>query len=167
MTLRIRDERPADIPTIHALTVAAFATRPYGDGTEGAIIDALRAAGDLAASLVATDGDTILGQVALSPATIGTSPGRWVGLGPIAVRPDRQRQGIGTALMQAALVRLPALGARGCVLVGDPRFYARFGFTSTGSLSYGDTPAHLVQHLTLDGPPPKGPVTFAPALHGA
>src|SRR5690606_38772579 len=79
-------------------------------------------------SLVAVDGGQIVGHVALSPVTLSSGATGWYGLGPISVWPARQGQGIGAALMQAALAALQQQGAAGCVLLGDPRYYARFGF---------------------------------------
>ncbi len=104
----IRDERESDVTAIRALTEAAFADVPQSRQTEAAVIDALRAAGALTLSLVAVDdADEVVGHVAVSPVThrracrLG-----WYGGGPLSVRPDRQRSGIGTALVRAAFERL-------------------------------------------------------------
>ena len=127
----IRDppETPDDAPAIAALVTDAFLTAAHADGTEAAIVDGLRAAGALLLSLVATDGPALVGHVAASPVTIAGRPG-WAGIGPLAVRADRRRAGIGAALMTAALDALRARGLAGAVLVGDPAYYARFGFAA-------------------------------------
>src|SRR5690606_20299677 len=113
---------------VGALTAAAFAGVPYASGTEPAIIAALRAAGALRLSLVAAEGQELLGHVAFSPVIIGGRDRGWLGLGPLSVRPDRQRRGIGSALVRTGLERLRRDGAGGCVLLGDPAYYRRFGF---------------------------------------
>ena len=79
--------------------------------------------------------------MAVSPATLTHAAGAWHGLGPISVLPGRQRSGLGTALMNAALDRLQRLGSAGCVLVGDPAFYGRFGFASDPAVEVEGVPA--------------------------
>jgi putative acetyltransferase len=88
----------------------------------------------------------------------------WFGLGPISVRPERQRQGIGKALILKGMEMLKARGAHGCALIGDPAFYSRFGFHSDGLLSYGDLDRRYVQRIVFSGPAPRGELTFAPAF---
>ncbi|MFN8663891.1 MAG: N-acetyltransferase [Thermomicrobiales bacterium] len=129
----IRPESPADATAIHALTAAAFAGKPYSDGTEPYVIDALRADGALAISLVAEEQGEVVGHVAFSLVSIADEPGTWYGLGPVSVAPSRQRQGIGTALIETGLAQVRDLGAEGCVLLGDPAYYRRFGFSATRS----------------------------------
>jgi putative acetyltransferase len=75
--MQIIDARPGDAETIHAMTVEAFARTPYGDGSEGRIIDALRASGALSLSLIAEEDGEILGHVAFSPVTIDGRAGPW------------------------------------------------------------------------------------------
>ncbi len=164
MTVTIRAERPGDEDIIHELTQAAFAPMPYSSGTEGAIIRALRANGELALSLVAEEDGEIIGHVAFSPVTIGGHYDDWFGLGPISVRADRQRQGIGHALIREGIHRLKALGAKGCALVGDQAVYKGVGFVSDGELTYEGVPDIYVQHLTLSGHAPHGALTFSSAF---
>ena len=161
----IRDERAEDADAIRAVTLAAFADMPHSQQTEAAIVEALRASGALAVSLVAVEGDEIVGHVAFSPVTINAAaaPG-WFGAGPLSVRPDRQKSGIGTALMRAGLARLAEAGAKGCVLVGDLGYYRRFGFKASSSLAYPDLPAEYFQVLELAAAAPSGTVAFHPAF---
>jgi putative acetyltransferase len=159
----VRFEVPADERAIHDLTVVAFEPMPFSDGSEAPIIRALRAAGDLTLSLVAEDGGEIVGHVAVSPARIGAAEEGWYGLGPIAVRPDRQRQGIGSALVKAAAGHLRERGALGVALIGNPAVYRPMGFVS-GAVSYRDVDRVLVQHLMLAAVPPHGELRFAPAF---
>jgi putative acetyltransferase len=132
----IRPERPGDAAAIRALVDAAFA--PSTD--EGRIVDELRGdAGwvpDLA--LVAVDEDgrivghcvTSVGRLVLDDRTSRPI----LALGPIAVAPDRQRQGIGGELMRATIATATALGWPVIVLLGHPTYYPRFGFESARAI---------------------------------
>lgn len=120
--ITIRPERPADAPGIHRVLTAAFPT-----DLEAQLVHALRAAGQLQISLVAVVDGHVAGYVAFSPVTI---TGRTVGLGlaPVAVDPAFQQQGIGSALIREGL-KFAQLDATGMVVVlGEPAYYARFGF---------------------------------------
>lgn len=160
----IRDERSSDIPAISAVTDAAFKGHPHSSGTEARIIDALRAAGALAISLVTEDAGKIVGHIAFSPVRTGAGSAGWYALGPVAVLPARQRAGIGGELVRHGLSRLRAIGAAGCLLVGDPAYYCRFGFVLDPALTWRDLPAGYLQHLVLDGAAPRGDVSFHPAF---
>ena len=165
--MHIRVERPEDAAVIHALTEAAFAGLPFSDGTEARVIAGLRAAGALTLSLVAVEGEAIVGHVAFSPVTVEGRDVGWYGLGPVSVWPARQRGGIGGALIREGLARLTAMGAGGCVLLGDPRYYRRFGFEADPALYQEGAPAWAFQRLALNGPPAKGRVRFHPAFEVA
>lgn len=156
----IRAEMPGDAHAIADITRAAFALAAHASGTEAQIVEALRAAGALTVSLVAEEAGEIVGHVAFSPVSVGAAAAGWFGLGPVSVRPDRQGAGIGKALIEAGLTRLRGMGARGCVLVGDPRYYARFGFASDPALRCDGIPGEYVQRLVFTGPPPGGRITF-------
>ena len=162
--MQIRLERPQDAATIRALTDAAFKGMPFSDQTEAKVIDALRSAAALTLSLVATEADEIIGHVAFSPVTINVQPSDWYALGPVSVWPHRQRTGIGQALIREGLQRLRALNAGGCVLLGDPAYYRRFGFESDPHLHTANAPPGAFQHLPLNGPRPNGKVSFHPAF---
>ena len=163
----IRPEHPDDVDAIDRLTTGAFEPQWFSDGSEAPIIRSLRESGDLTLSLVAEDDGDIIGHVAFSPVTIDGSHDGWFGLGPISVRLDRQRQGIGRALVAEGLQRLRDRGARGCALVGDPTIYSRMGFTSDGSLSHMELDRSLVQQVTFSGPAPRGELRFATAFGAA
>ena len=158
--IQIRPERPEDVETIHALTVSAFKPMAYSSQTEAKIIDGLRAAGALTLSLVAVQDGVLVGHVAFSPVRINDIQGDWYGLGPVSVCPERQRQGIGQALIREGLGRLKALPASGCVLLGDPKYYGRFGFEHDPDLIYRGAPSRYFQRLTLSGSTPKGEVRY-------
>lgn len=166
MTLAIRPEAPADIDAIDRVTRAAFLNHPHSRQTEQFIVLALRAAGALSVSLVAEEDGQLVGHVAFSPVRIdagGRETAGWYGVGPLSVAPARQRQGIGSALMRAGLDRLRALGAQGCVLVGEPVYYRRFGFAADPALTLAEVPPQYFQALVL-GAPARGAVTFHPAF---
>ena len=103
--MQILPESPGDRDAIFTLTQAAFKDHPHSAHTEGHIIDALREAGALTLSLAAWDGDEMVGHVAFSPVAVSDGSRDWYGLGPLAVRPDRQRRGVGAALLQEGLAQ--------------------------------------------------------------
>lgn len=160
----IREQRPEDDATVRQLVEDAFRGRPYSDGSEAPIVEALRAAGALTVALVAEDGGQILGQVAFSPVTIDGTAGAWYGLGPVAIRPDRQGEGIGQALIREGLARIRALGAAGCVLAGAPGYYGRFGFAADPRLQSPGIPPQYFLVLPFGTEVPSGTATFHPAF---
>jgi predicted N-acetyltransferase YhbS len=162
MTITLRQERPADAGPIAALTEAAFRTAPHSSHTEQFIVDALRNAGRLTLSLVAEDAGHLVGHVALSAVRLSSGDGGWQGLGPISVDPRRQGQGIGAALMHGALQWLRDRDAAGCVLLGDPGYYTRFGFKPYPQLVLADVPAEYFMALPLAGSVPQAEVTYDP-----
>ncbi len=168
MTVVLRPETPDDAAAIEAVTVAAFANAPHTDHTEQFIVRALRAAGELTVSLVADDDGEVVGHVAVSPVTITGPAGQrvddWYGLGPISVVPSRQGTGIGAQLMERALADLRAAGAAGCVLLGDPDYYTRFGFRPFPTLELSDVPPEYFLARPLTGPVPEGVVTYRDAF---
>ena len=162
--LTIRPEKPVDHAQIGVVTDAAFAEVGHSDGSEVQIVEKLRAEGDLALSLVAEDGERIVGHVATSPVSISDGSKGWYGLGPISVLPSRQREGVGLRLMQRAIADMREKGARGIVLLGEPAYYSRFGFEHDPQLAFPGPPAEYFQRLVLDGNAPSGTVTYAPAF---
>lgn len=163
-TPTIRPELPSDVEAIHALTKAAFLNAPHSDHTEHFIVDALRQAGALTVSLVAEEGGEVVGHVAASPVSISDGTTGWCGLGPISVVPKRQRRGLGTLLMRGALRELRDFGAAGCVLLGDPAFYSRFGFRAWDGLVLPAVPPEYFQSLSFGGALPYGVVTYHAAF---
>lgn len=156
----IRDERPSDEVAISTLIAAAFSGKSYSRQTEQFVMAALRRSGALAISLIAEEAGRIVGQAAFSPIEIDGKPSDWYGLGPVAVAPERQRRGIGSALVEEGLGRLHALGAAGCMLVGDPAYYRRFGFRNEPSLTLEGVPPHVFMILPLGKAIPNGKVAF-------
>ena len=162
--MQIRPECPKDAAAIGILTDAAFKDAPYSNQTEAKIVEALRTAEALTISLVAVQDGEVVGHVAFSPVRINGVANDWHGLGPVSVRPEQQGGGIGQALIRDGLHRLKSAGAAGCVVLGDPAYYGRFGFQHDPELYYGDAPPKYFQRLTLSGAPPKGEVTYHPGF---
>jgi putative acetyltransferase len=123
--LFIRGERPGDRAAIHRVHELAF-----GRPTEADLVDTLRTCGMATLSLVAVEDDRIVGHILFSPVTIesGDRTFRAVGLAPMAVLPERQRQGIGSQLVKAGLVECRNAGYDDVVVLGHPTYYPRFGF---------------------------------------
>ena len=164
LNMTLRNEHPQDIEAISRLTEAAFRNEEHSSHTEHFIVNALRRTGQLSISLVAAEHDQILGHVAISPVSISSGVTGWYGLGPISVRPDRQGKGIGSALMKAALEQLRHLGAAGCVVLGDPGYYGRFGFKAHPGLELPGVPPEYFQALSFTGELPVGVVKYAAAF---
>lgn len=160
----IRPESPGDVETIHALTAAAFQHAPHSSHTEHLIVDALRAADSLTLSLVDEREGELIGHVAVSPVSLSDGTRGWFGLGPISVLPAWQGRGVGSGLMRAALQRLREQGAGGCVLLGDPAFYGRFGFRAEPGLLLPGVPPEYFQAVALQGTLPHGAVTYHEAF---
>jgi putative acetyltransferase len=131
---RIRLETPADYNATREVLIAAFPTPLEAD-----LVDALRAAGNLAASLVAVVDDTIVGHIAFSPVTTDIPVvARGVGLAPVSVTPAFERRGIGGALIRQGLHVCRDAGFGWAVLLGDPGYYHRFGFERASQIGLGN-----------------------------
>lgn len=161
----IRPETTSDILAIHEVTVAAFQHAPHTDHTEQLIVKALRESNALTISLVAEDVNVVVGHVSISPVSISDGATNWYGLGPISVSPAHQNQGIGSELMNKALSELRKLGAAGCVLLGDPSYYSRFGFKPEPSIELPDVPPEYFQALSFTPTMPQGIVTYHEAFN--
>ncbi|MBN1380446.1 MAG: N-acetyltransferase [Deltaproteobacteria bacterium] len=158
--MRIRSETSSDIDAISEVTIAAFRDHPISDNTEQFIIIALRAANALTISLVAEIEGGVVGHIAFSPVTFSDGSPNWYGLGPISVLPAYQKQGIGKALVHEGLSMLKALGGEGCVLVGDPGYYERFGFRNIPKLIHEGIPQEVFLALPFGKKIPQGTVLF-------
>jgi putative acetyltransferase len=155
----IRDEAPADRAGIRALVLAAF-----GGAQEADLVDRLRTDGDAAISLVAVDGERVVGHVLLSRMS---APFRALGLAPVSVLPDRQGTGIGTRLIRAGLERAELGGWRGVFVLGEPAYYRRFGFDPALASGFASPYAGpYLMALALGGslPATAGRLDHAPAF---
>lgn len=164
--MQISSETPHEHDAIFMVTQAAFRDHPHSQQTEGYIVDALRQAGALALSLVARQDGRIAGHAAFSPVAISDGTPRWYGLGPVSVTPEFQRQGIGAALIREGLARLEAMGEGGCVVLGEPDYYARFGFAVQPGLTYPGVPPEYFMALAFAGSA-RGQVSYHPAFYAS
>ena len=163
--MNIRYESISDVASIEAITEEAFRATPHTGHTEQFIVNALRKAGKLTISLVAEIENKLVGHVAVSPVGISDGSRGWYGLGPISVLPEYQRKGVGTRLMEKAIEELRHSGASGCVLLGDPQFYSRFGFKVMPNLVLTDVPPEYFQVLPFTSEIPAGEVTYHEAFN--
>jgi putative acetyltransferase len=162
----VRAEGPADHVAIRRVHEQAF-----GPGSvEAALVEALRAAGahvpDLC--LVAVEGEEVVGHIFFSRARL-ESGDEVLALAPMAVAPEWQRRGIGSALAQAALRRAESTALPLVVVVGHPGYYPRFGFEPAGPLGLRapfEVPAEAWMALRLPAytPAARGLVTYAEAF---
>ena len=153
--MQIRVERPEDVAAIRQVNEAAFDTT-----AEAKLVDALRDLARPVISLVADDGQMIMGHILFSPVSLSSRPDLPImGLGPMSVRPALQRRGVGSALVRAGLEECRRLNAVAVVVLGHAAFYPRFGFTPAsrfGLASEYDVPDDVFMALELE----------AGALHG-
>lgn len=120
----IRAERRNDKAAIYEVNVAAFES-----SGEAELVEALREQAEPIISLVAEDGEAVVGHIMFSPVSLSTDPElRVMGLAPMAVTPAHQRQGVGLALVRAGLERCKEMGFSAVVVLGHPEYYPRFGF---------------------------------------
>ncbi|ULR31810.1 N-acetyltransferase [Dickeya fangzhongdai] len=120
----IRVEIPVDAAGIDALLRRSFPTE-----AEAELVHQLREDGQLTLGIVATDDEGgVVGYAAFSPVTLGGEDLQWVALAPLAVDESLRRQGIGEQLVYEGLDALNEFGYTAVVVLGDPHYYARFGF---------------------------------------
>lgn len=162
--MRVRSERIEDIPRIRDITEAAFANQSHSSHTEHLVINALRKAGALALSLVAEIEDKLVGHVTFSAVTISDGSDAWYGLGPVSVHPDFQSQGIGTTLITQGLSSLNDKQANGCVVLGEPDYYWRFGFKNNYGLILENFPQEYFLALPFNDSVAQGVVAYHPAF---
>ncbi len=133
-------------------------------GRNTLIVSELRCHGVLTLSLVAEWQGEIAGHVAFSPVTISDGSKNWQGLGPASVAPAMQGKGIGTILIERGLSKLRATGANGCVVLGEPDFYQRFGFICQPGCMLAGVPPEYFMCLPFHRPFPQGTVTYHAAF---
>lgn len=171
--LVIRPEQPDDVAAVRTLVHDAFAGTDHSAGSaEVAIVDGLRADGDVLPELtfVAELHGEVVGSVVCSRATMGEGPS--VGLGPLAVRPDHQGQGIGSALVAAVVATAEQQAVPAVVLLGDPDYYGAFGFETAAEHGIGSPGPwqdryFQVRRLRAWRPEQAGPFRYAPAFERA
>ncbi len=145
----IRTQSAEDDSAVRQVNEAAFPTPVEAD-----LIERLRAEADPVISLVAEDDGAIVGHILFSPATLAAdSDFVAFALGPMAVLPARQRQGIGSNLVRAGLDECARLGCRAVFVLGHPDYYPRFGFVPAsryGIVSQFEVPDEVFMALELE-----------------
>jgi putative acetyltransferase len=128
--VRVRPEEPGDGPAIRAVHDRAF-----GRPAEGRLVAALQAVAPRV-SLVAVEDSAVVGHVLFTPVVVEAEAGGWtaLGLAPLAVLPEHQGRGVGSALVRAGLQACRALGEPVVFVLGDPPYYPRFGFRPAAPL---------------------------------
>ena len=163
-SLYIRPEEDSDIDVIDDVIQSAFENHPHSNQDEHLIVSELRNKDALSISLVAESEGQIVGHVAFSTVTVNKEDISWYGLGPVSVHPGYQSQGIGTALIEKGLEALQELNAQGCVLVGKPEFYNRFGFYQQDKLYYKGVPEEYFLVRPFENEMPSGEVKYHEAF---
>ena len=165
MTAGVRSAGPYDAAAIRAVHLSAFPTPLEGD-----LVEALQRDGDAVVSLVSEQQDRVVGHVLLSRMLV-SGEGRYyraVGLGPVAVLPEAQRQGIGGALIRAALDEAKAAEEELVFVLGEPAYYRRFGFSAECALPFSSPYAgsyFMALRLRDDVPLPRsGTADYAAAF---
>ncbi len=165
----IRPEQASDYEIIYDITKRAFATMPFSGGDEQDLINRLRDNGALEISLVAQIGSDIVGHIAFSKAFPKNETAHdiadFYALGPIAVEPELQRSGIGSALINAGLDILRGREAAGCILIGNIDYYQRFGFETAPHLCPKGEPADHYMILPLALKNIDSVIGFHPLFH--
>jgi len=158
--INIRNEKESDSTRISEVVTLAFKDDPHGDGREGEIVELMREDSALTVSLVAEAYNKIVGHIAFSKVTINDEFIDWYGLAPVSVAPQYQNQGVGSQLIEEGLKLLQKLNAKGCVLLGEPGCYQRFGFEADEKLILPDVPTEYFQALSFGGSTPDGIVKY-------
>lgn len=155
----IREEQPDDVPGIRKTVGAAF-PKPL----EATAVDQLRADGDSIISLVAIEAGEVIGHAMLSRMS---APFKALALGPVAIAPDKQRQGVGSQLIQEAIARATKDGWQAVFVLGSRAYYQRFGFDpaqATGFSSPYAGPYFMALPLNGALPVRHGKVEYAKAF---
>lgn len=165
----IRAEREGDYPHVRRVNELAF-----GQPGEADLVEALRLSARPYISLVAVEGSEIAGHIFFSPVTIHSDDSVFdaIGLAPLAVLPERQGQGIGSALVREGLEECRRSGHQIVVVLGHPRYYPRFGFqtaiTKGITCEYDVPDEHFMVAELSDGAlrGRRGLVKYHPAFDG-
>ena len=164
MTLIVRPAADDDAGAIRAVHLAAFPGAAEAD-----LVEQLAADGDLVLSFVAAVDGQVVGHIAFSRMNV-TADGERVsalGLGPVAVLPAHQKQGIGGRLIERGLAAANGRGTCLAFVVGDPDYYGRFGFRTQTAQPFASPyagPHFMAQWLSSPRVPVTGQADYAPAF---
>lgn len=129
--MQIRAEQAVDQASVYAVNATAFES-----DAEARLVDVLRARASPVVSLVAEHNGVIVGHILFSSVSLPTDPAlKIMGLGPMAVLPRHQRQGVGSALIRTGLEQCRQQGVAAAVVLGHPEYYPRFGFVPSSQFN--------------------------------
>ena len=148
--VRIREEQPQDIKAVREVNIRAF-----GQIQEADIIDKLRQNCSDLPSLVALKQNQVVGHILFSPVIVDNKDGtaQGMGLAPMAVLPEHQRQGFGSELIRAGIEKLKSRRCPFVIVLGHPAYYPRFGFEPAslyGIRSEWEVPDNVFMILMLN-----------------
>lgn len=142
--------------------IAALVERAFGQPDEVRLVERLRDGGDLMFELVADHDGEISGHLVFSRLW-ADSQNLYAALAPVAVAPDRQRTGVGSALIRASLAQAREFGVHGVLVLGDPAYYPRFGFSAADAQNvrsaYAGRPSYMA--LALEPGAFETPITVS------
>ena len=165
MSLVVRPETPGDSDAVRTVHLAAFPTAAEAD-----LVARLHDEFDSEISLVAEQAGEIVGHVMLSRMNVSGDGRayRALCLGPVGVRPGDQGGGVGSELIRASLAIAETLGEELVFVLGEPEYYARFGFSAKAAAPFDSPyagPYLMARWLRPDvGPPNSGSAAYAPAF---
>lgn len=160
--MSIRAATPRDREAIRLVEEHAF-----GQQAEAGLVDALIADGDAVVELVAEEEGHVVGHILFSRLFVqqGGKSFPAVALAPLAVEPDFHRSGIGGALIREAHIRLRDAGEKLAVVLGDPAYYGRFGYTHERAAKFdSDYQGDALQALAWGDAPETGRLVYASAF---
>jgi len=171
----LRPETVSDIRGVHQLNRRAFSESELGYGGEAELVDRIRSSEKATLSLVAEQDGRVVGHILFTSVEIDGSELEIEGasLGPMAVVPELQGQGIGTRLVNEGLQRLKERGVPFVAVLGHPEYYPRFGFQPSAQFGvrceFEGVPAEAFMLVALDPkvPIPDGVARYLPEFSDA
>ena len=154
--MNIHIEKETDIQQIWQINAKAFET-----DAEANLVSSLRKSGLPFISMVYEENKKLLGHILFTPVELEGHPNnlRIMGLGPMAVTPEMQNNGIGSALVKAGIEQCECEGFNAIIVLGHPNFYPKFGFVPSvkyGIISEYDVPEDVFMVLELNENALKG-----------